>query len=253
MKRESRKKPRDGKVISKAVEPVHDPARAVRLKAGDEKISRSLIEVMEEERRRISRDIHDELGQLATSIKMEVELLSDLGHDKAGLQTVCDSIRKKLDELLDSVSRISFALRPSILDDLGLIPAVESFLEKFQKASGIQCEWECDVRNSEYLPEVRITIYRILQEALTNVTRHAQTSTVKVGLYDEDGKLTLVIEDRGRGFDPFTIDAGRCLGLAGMRERAELAGGKLTVLSGRGFGTKVRMELPIETQREVIR
>ncbi len=213
--------------------------------------SRKLIEVVEEERKRISRDLHDEVGQLVTSIKMESDLLTGLGNNNGTRELAMqDGIQRMLDELLDAIFRISFSLRPSMLDDLGLVPAIESLLEKFQEASGIQCEWECDLQDSNYLPEVRITVYRVLQEALTNVMRHARAPCVRVRLCEKAGKLKLAVKDSGHGFELSTVDAENCLGLAGMRERAKLAGGEFTISSSPGHGTRVELELPIQTCSE---
>ncbi len=208
-------------------------------------LSKKLMEAQEEERRRISRDLHDELGQFVTSAKMHVDNLAafmDRGRPEA--QDVANGLHKRLDATLAAIRRISFSLRPSILDDLGLIPAIESYLEQFEQMTRIQCDWDCRAEDEDYPPEVKTALYRILQEALTNVARHAKANRVRVGLFQKDGKLVMTIEDAGCGFERSKIDAGQSLGLIGMRERANLVGGSLTVSSNIGLGTKIEAEVP---------
>jgi hypothetical protein len=208
-------------------------------------LSGKLLKALEEERERISRDLHDEIAQFATSIKMELDLLYKLARsDNTRAKVILDGLQQRLDEMLDSMRRISFALRPTMLNDVGLVPTIESYLEQYQETSGIQCEWDCRLRNVECSPDVRITIYRVLQEALTNVMRHAEARSVRIALYQENGKLSLVVEDRGRGFDTTRVDSDRCLGLVGMTERAQLVQGKLAVFSRPGAGTRLEMEAP---------
>jgi signal transduction histidine kinase len=211
-------------------------------------LSKRLLEALEEERKRISRELHDELGQYLTSIKMEADILQRYAEaNDPRTQAVADSIQAKLDEALDTILRISFALRPSMLDDFGLVPAIESYLENFQEATGIACEWECGAEAVGVLPEVTTAVYRVLQEALTNVARHAATPGVEVRLSQEGEMLVLVVQDDGRGFDISTTGNDHSLGLIGMRERAELAGGILQIASRKGSGTRIEMAVPCKS------
>lgn len=161
---------------------------------------------------------------------------------KAALRalTMCELIDKNIEDIRGMAIR----LRPGVLDDLGLVDALEWFTGDFEKRTGITCVFEHGP-----VPEISNTVataaYRITQEALTNVTRHADATRVTVNLELTDGELELTAEDNGRGFAPETLDDAEGLGLAGMRERASLVGGRLTVTSRPSGGTRVHFTVPI--------
>jgi signal transduction histidine kinase len=212
--------------------------------------------VREDERGRTARAIHDELGYALVAIKLELAaLLRDLpAANEGAVGQRSRSILNLLDGAIQSIRRIATELRPGILDDLGLVPAVEWVIEDFQARTGIRIQLG--------LPEGELTIdreratalFRILQEALTNITRHANATQVKVRLAEEDGILMLEIHDNGRGITAEQIAAIDALGILGMRERSLLLGGELSISGDPASGTTVRVRIPrgIETSRTTI-
>ena len=204
-----------------------------------------LQSVREEERTRVAREIHDELGQALTAIKLDLTaLLRDLPPDQEPAVRRCQSSSKLLDEAIQSVRRIATDLRPGVLDDLGLVAAVEWAVDEFQARTGIQCHVS--------LPDVDIAmdaahataLFRIFQETLTNVARHANATQVNVRLDRQNGDLSLEVRDDGKGIPEKQISAGQSLGILGMRERALLLGGELTISGGPGKGTIVKVRIP---------
>jgi signal transduction histidine kinase len=214
-----------------------------------------LQSIREEERTRIAREVHDELGQILTIIKMDVTLLqkkylSD-GQTSAKLEAE-KSIRgifDLLDNSIRSVRRIATELRPEVLDDLGLKSALEWESEMFQKRTGISCE--CKVTAEELLPEDEkaIAVFRIYQEALTNVARHSNATKVISECLCRNGTLSLRLEDNGQGITEQETQGEKSLGLVGMRERALLIGGTLEIRGVPGKGTSVVLTVPIGTQQ----
>ena len=199
----------------------------------------------EEERARVAREIHDELGQALTAIKIDLTALlptvtADPGPNLQRGQTVF----QLLDEAIHSVRRIATDLRPGVLDDLGLAAAIEWAVEEFQNRTGIE--------SSVSLPEGDLTLdaqsatalFRILQEALTNVARHASATRVTVRLAQEHGDLSLEVRDNGGGFREEQLAGGRSLGVLGMRERAILLGGEFSIGGTPESGTTVRVRIP---------
>jgi signal transduction histidine kinase len=218
------------------------------LKATSEQLralSARLQSAREEEATRIAREIHDELGQALTAIKLEVTtLLRDLPADEGPAPQRSRSIVKLLDEAIQSIRRIATELRPGILDDLGLAAAVEWVAEEFEARTGTTVQVSLpgiDVA----MDQSRVTaLFRILQETLTNVARHANATRVRVRLAVEDGMLTLEVHDNGRGIVLEQLSASNSLGILGMRERALLLGGELIINGVPGFGTTVMARIP---------
>ncbi|MBI5118487.1 PAS domain S-box protein, partial [Candidatus Poribacteria bacterium] len=209
-------------------------------------LSKRLIEVQEEERRRISRDLHDELGQFVTSVKMDVDsLLKFVNIKDCELDRIAHNVHRTLAATLATIRRISTALRPNILDDIGLVAAIEAYLEQFQATTRIKCEWKCRVEREGYGSTIDTCLYRILQEALNNVIRHARAAFVRVELFQKNGKLVMVIEDNGLGFDVSGTGANSSLGIIGMKERVGLIGGSVIIHSTPGTGTIVEIEAPV--------
>jgi PAS domain S-box-containing protein len=207
-------------------------------------LSRRLLEVQELERRHLARELHDEIGQALTGLKLTLEMRTRLQGDQlhaslAEAQTlVCD--------LTARVRDLSLRLRPTMLDDLGLRPTLLWHFERYTAQTQVRVVFEQSGLERRFPPEVETAAYRIVQEALTNVARHAGTGEVTVRLWLDQDLLCLQIEDPGVGFDLDAVpNAGASTGLSGMQERAELLGGHLTVESGRGVGTRVTAELPI--------
>ena len=199
----------------------------------------------EEERKRVAREIHDELGQALTAIKID---LSSLAHEfpPDGRQVKkIESIANVVDQTIKSVRRISTELRPGILDDLGLIAAVEWATDEFEARTGTKCRLDLPENDSAIDSDRATAVFRILQETLTNVARHANATSVDVRLLKERGNITLEVRDNGRGVSEEQLSASGSLGIRGMRERALLLHGELTIRGVPGQGTTVWMRIPL--------
>jgi PAS domain S-box-containing protein len=214
-------------------------------------LSAHLQSAREEERVRIAREIHDELGQVLTAIKIDVSLLGEKLADKATTlerATMVDEINstiRLIDQTIRMMRHIIQELRPEILDHLGLVAAIEWQVQEFQSRTGIECEFSPDVDDSHLDLERSTATFRILQEALTNVARHAQASQVEINLNAERGKLVLEIRDNGKGITPGELTNQKSFGILGMRERAFAFGGDVGVLAAPSHGTIVRAEIPV--------
>jgi PAS domain S-box-containing protein len=213
------------------------------------RLSGSIMANQEKERRAIARELHDELGQVLTALRMDAVWLSERlkpTDPKAGDRAL--AMCRLIDNTIDEVRSLATRLRPGVLDDLGLIDALEWYITDFEKRTGIACNFKHrDVPEVDGI--VATAAYRIAQEALTNVTRHAAATKVQVSLQTAESMLTLAVVDNGRGFEINDIAASECLGLAGMRERAGLLGGSLEIKSRPGKGTKVFFRLPAHESR----
>jgi signal transduction histidine kinase len=204
-------------------------------------LSRRLLEVQEQERVRIAREVHDELGQALTAIKIDLQQLSSREHS---LQDSVAPIAAKIDGTVDLVRRIAADLRPSVLDDLGISAALEQQLRRLKESTGMITA--LDIAEEPELDMLTGTaLYRIAQEALANVVRHSRASEVRVSLAVENGKAVMTIRDNGIGISPARIAAADSLGLLGMRERAELLGGEVVIEGQPGQGTMLTVTLPL--------
>jgi signal transduction histidine kinase len=209
--------------------------------------SASLLRAAEAERGRIARELHDETGQMLTAIKLELaELQRALGPERAS----SDAIARATDlagRALESIRATARGLRPAVLDDLGFVPAMRALAEEFAGRTGVTVQLSEVPLPRPAAPEVEVIAYRVLQEALTNVARHASATRVDVQLAPADGELRLVVQDDGRGLDTApSADAGAGhAGLAGMRERVVGAGGRLAITSAPGRGVRLEARLPL--------
>jgi signal transduction histidine kinase len=203
-----------------------------------------LQSVREEERARMAREIHDELGQALTAIKIELaSLVNRLPSDqKQALRG--ESIMELIDGTIHTVRRISTELRPGILDDLGLVAAVEWAAEEFQARTGTKCQISLPRADLALDPERATALFRIFQETLTNVARHAHATEVTVRLAYDRRDVSLEVRDNGKGISEEQLTAANSLGLLGMLERALLLGGELTINGVPGKGTTVRVRIP---------
>ncbi|MGD9489244.1 MAG: PAS domain S-box protein [Calditrichaceae bacterium] len=202
--------------------------------------------IREEERIMIAREIHDELGQVLTVLKIQLSLLlNKLDGDKFEFKDKFDSISNLIDQAVESVQRISTKLRPGILDELGLIPAIEWQAQEFQEKTGIICKCSLPPENILIDKTKSTAIFRIFQEALTNVARHANAKKISVIFKQENGHLQLDITDNGDGISQSQINDARSLGLLGMKERAVLLGGTVQINGVSGKGTNVKVIMPI--------
>ena len=201
--------------------------------------------VREEERSRAAREIHDELGQALTAIKFEfTALLRDLPADEEPVRGRSQAILNVLNEAFQAVRRIGSELRPALLDDLGLVAAIEWVAEDFQTRTGTRVEISLPDSNVALGREADTAVFRILQETLTNVARHANATRVSVRLAEEAGTLILEVRDNGKGISKEQFSAKSSLGILGIRERVLLLGGTLTIDGAPGDGTTVRVVIP---------
>lgn len=205
-----------------------------------------LQSVREEERTTIAREIHDELGQVLTVLKIQITLLSKkLRDDQEELKRKLDYASGIIDSTVEKVQRITAKLRPNILDELGLIPAIEWQAQEFQTLTGIQCS--LSLPDDEIKPdeEKSTAIFRIFQEALTNVLRHSSAGKVAVTLLQKNGGMFLKIKDNGLGINAEQINDSKSLGIIGMKERALILGGEVMIEGIPGKGTEVTVEMPL--------
>lgn len=208
--------------------------------------------VRENERLRIARDIHDELGQMLTVLKMEISLQikkskKELGKKYRFLYSKeITDILNRIDTIIESVQRITLELRPEILIDLGLTEALEWQAGIFQQKSGITMNFHYSDEVSDKLEEDRsIAVFRIFQEISTNIMRHAQASKVEVELKEKDNHLILMVQDNGKGITEKEIEHPESLGIIGMRERSDILGGSLQIKGSPGKGTTVELKIPM--------
>lgn len=212
-----------------------------------------LENIRETERTHMAREIHDELGQQLTGLKMDISWLNKKikSEDEEINQKIKDTI-SLIDKTVITVRRIATQLRPSILDDLGLIAAMEWQSEDFEKRSEIPTYFSANVLTLEVKPEIATVVFRVFQECLTNVLRHASASLVEANLLVSEGQLELTIKDNGKGFNPAEIESKKTLGLLGMKERVLLMGGTYQISSEPEKGTLVRIIVPLSVQQHVI-
>jgi PAS domain S-box-containing protein len=207
-------------------------------------LSRRLVEVQEEDRRAIGRELHDEFGQTLTGLKILLEMALRLPHESASAKM--EQAQALLGELVERVSRLTLELRPPMLDDLGLLPALLWHIDRFTKQSGIGVDFKhAGIEGQRFAKEIETAGYRIIQESLTNIARHAGVKTAAVQVTARHGEIEIHIEDRGCGFDAGSALAAGS-GLSGMRERARLLGGRLMVESSPGRGTRLDFTIPLE-------
>jgi PAS domain S-box-containing protein len=204
------------------------------------------ISVREQEKSRVARELHDELAQALTALKMDVNWLKErLPAGAQPLSSKLDSMQNMLDITVKATRRISSDLRPLMLDDLGLIPATEWLVNNFTQRTGIECEFAVDPPDLELQDPYATAIFRILQESLTNVVRHARASRVDITLDASDGDLTLRVRDDGCGFAAAVPRKPNSYGLVGLRERAYLLDGEITIETAPGNGTVIEVRIPL--------
>jgi two-component system CheB/CheR fusion protein len=220
-----------------------------------EALRRQLVNAQEEERRRISRELHDQMGQNLTALNLGLKSLGDADSHSEVLKRLLPPLQALAAQTARDVHRVALELRPAALDDLGLIKAVRSLVE----AWSARCRIEVDFEAGRYDPtgissETETTLYRIMQEGLNNIAKHAEARHVSLVLRRASDHVQAIIEDDGRGFDAAGAKKspngqGR-LGLVGIQERLALAGGSLHIESAPGSGTSLRVKLPISKQYE---
>jgi signal transduction histidine kinase len=211
-------------------------------------LSRRLLETQEMERRHIARELHDEIGQALTAMKINLQALQRSAEPGLAVTRLLDSINI-VDRTLRQVRNLSLDLRPSMLDDFGLCAALRWYADQQAQRAGLQVQFVAPALEGRLEPTLETACFRVAQEALTNIVRHAQASSVRVELGEEAGHLHLMVRDDGAGFDPGSIrrelDGDTSLGVLGMKERASLMGGRVEFISAPGRGTEVHGWFPI--------
>ena len=210
-----------------------------------------LQSVREEERTRIAREVHDELGQALTGLKMDLAWMEKKLAETTqlpSLRTVRQMTHRMpevVDEIISTVRKIATELRPGVLDDLGLEAAIDWQIQDFQKRTRIKCEFVSDLKDTPLSKDRATAAFRIFQETLTNIVRHAGATQVNIRLGASHGKLLLEVQDNGKGVTARDLSGAKSLGLLGMRERAMMLDGEVTIVGRRGKGTTVRLRIPL--------
>lgn len=209
-------------------------------------LSSALQSIREEEKTRIARELHDELGQALTALKMDAAAIeSELEREQNALRKRTSDMKQLIDTTVASVRRISADLRPVMLDNLGLVPTLEWLASDFSQRSGVKVELDIPEENLGVSGDAATAIFRIAQEAMTNVSRHAGADRVVIELKRRGGNVVVRIRDNGKGFTRSDTRKARSFGLLGMRERAYVLGGELKISTPQGGGTQIEAVIPI--------
>ena len=227
-----------------------------RLRASEENLralASHLQSVREEERIHIAREIHDELGQALTGLKFELNTFAKHfdGDDAAARHDKQQAMNVAIDRIINSVRRIASGLRPEVLDEIGLAAAFDWQAREFQRRTGIRCHVNIPVQFSDPDKERSTALFRIFQELLTNVARHANATRVNVALSEGEAALALCVEDNGRGIKETEAQSPRSLGFLGLRERVLAFGGTIDVKGDEGKGTRVCVSIPVTASQPV--
>jgi signal transduction histidine kinase len=254
--------------LSRLVPSVHRALREARERADRERAEEQLRQsheqlraltvylqhVREEERTAVAREVHDELGQALTGLKLELTWLT--GRLPPGLRALhakAKSMAEHIDETIHSIRRLATELRPGLLDTAGLLAALEWQANEFQTQTGIQCRVKAAIKETLWDQDLNTAFFRIFQETLTNIIRHADATKVQVRLAEMSGYLVLEVKDNGRGISEAEINNTRSIGLLGMRERAALLNGEVRFTGNPGKGTTVRVRIPLPSQTSMNR
>lgn len=210
-----------------------------------------LISIREEERTSMAREIHDELGQVLTGLKMDVMWLrKHIDRKQKPLLQKTETMRRLIDSTMQVVRRIATGMRPEILDEMGLVAAIAWQAKEFQKRMGIRCRVQLPAERADLGTALGTAVFRIFQEILTNIARHAKASSVSVQMAISKERLTLEVADDGCGIADGAVHARASLGLLGMQERAQLFGGEVSIRGTPGNGTTVSVAIPLPHARD---
>jgi PAS domain S-box-containing protein len=240
-------KTKDDVLITSIIRDITERKRADKeLRQRLQALSRQLLEVQEIERRHIAHELHDEIGQILTALTLILDMSSRLS--AKAIRTSLNEAQTLVNELMERVDELALNLRPAMLDDLGLLPALLWHFERYTRQTRVQVTFKHRrLEGRRFAPGVETAAYRIVQEALTNVARYAGVSQVTVRLWADADTLDVQIEDQGVGFDPqVALAAGDSIGLSGMQKRAVLLGGQLRIESAPGAGVCLTAELPLQ-------
>jgi signal transduction histidine kinase/ligand-binding sensor domain-containing protein len=215
------------------------------------RLTRRLEEAKEEERKRIARELHDDMGPSLTAVIINLQLLASGPDKEKASQRIADTI-DLVDRMVERIRDLSLDLRPPLIDELGLVAALSGYLEAQAERTGIDIQLKEGKVSRDLPPELEITAFRVVQEAVTNVIRHAGAKKATVTVHQRDGRLDLIVTDEGRGFNVGdTMEkatAGKALGLLGMQERVSMLGGQVAIESAPGEGTVIRASMPVEVE-----
>ena len=215
-------------------------------------LSASLRIAREEERTQIAREIHDELGQSLTALKMDLAWLNKrLGTDQAALSMKISAMNDLVDDSIRTVQTVSTGLRPSVLDDFGIAAAIEWQTAEFKQRTGVRCRTRLTYDDPSLNGDIATTIFRVFQEALTNIARHSEATGISVALNKRRDSLALTVRDNGRGITREQIISPESVGLIGMRERARSCGGEVRIVGREGKGTEVQLIVPLDQDGEL--
>ena len=212
-----------------------------------EKLNQHLNDIRENERSEIALNLHDDLGQRLTALSLDVAWI----RNRIGIQTA--AVTKKIEEMMheindtiDGIRELSTFLRPAILYDLGLVPAIISQLRKFENQTGISCDFYFDSEEFNDDEKISLILYRVFQESLTNIVRHSGASAMEVNLKKLRNAIELVVSDNGIGIDIDKINSISSMGLEGIRERVKSAHGEVSIKSKKGNGTTIKVKIPVK-------
>jgi two-component system sensor histidine kinase UhpB len=210
-----------------------------------EELSNKILTAQEEERRRVARELHDETSQALASLMIELTMLEKVDGEDRGKRVA--ELREYVSQILDGVRRLALELRPSTLDELGLIPALRAYIREYRNKFHIDVDFHVTGLRRRLPGHVEVALYRVVQEALTNVARHSEAALVTIAIRREHDLVVVAIEDDGRGFDVDEVmkSKERGLGLFGMSERMSIIGGKLEINADSGQGTKIVAKYPL--------
>jgi len=227
------------KMVGACIDVTEQKAAEAALRA----LTRRLVQAEETERRRIARELHDRVGQNLSALNINLDILLGQLRDEPARRRLEDSL-KLVDATLQSIENVMADLRPALLDEYGLAAALAWYGEEYAQRTGIRVGIQTGEAGASLRPEAAVALFRIAQEALNNAAKHSSAKRITVGLEEKDGELVLSVSDDGKGFDPASAPRGRW-GMTTMRERAEAAGGRLSVDSSLGQGTTVRAAVPL--------
>ena len=210
-------------------------------------LSNEIVHVQEEERKRISRELHDVVGQLLTATSVILEAVKKECGNSETLARKASDAQNLIRETMETVHGFSRDLRPTALDELGLLPALRSHLKAFADRTGLQIDFHGDPQAEQVTPDKKTVLYRVAQESLTNVARHAHAKTVRVAIRKARTGICMTISDDGRSFEREKLKGSKRLGLLGMQERVKLVSGEFALITEVGKGTTVRVTVPLSS------
>ncbi len=247
---------KSGDEITRLAESFNRMAEALMEKMRQErKYLLQIIEAQENERRRISRELHDEVGQALYAIQFDLEMIDkDLPNASSAVRGRLEEAKSLSSQTLKAMRQLSLDLRPTMLDDLGLVPTLRWYIQNFSKRLGICSTFETIGFEEKLSPQIETAFYRIVQEALNNIAKHAQADRVEISLVKRDSRIYASVQDNGKGFDlDKVLHSGtpeRGVGIVGIQERVSLLGGQMEIQSRAGSGTVLSIEIPYERVRE---